>query len=246
VAVNGMSHQRGRKSGLPPRVPRAYRLPKLDEMNFAAASVLGALSRGAQCDAEDFDPHEVDGMIKQAVSFYIGACNNAVDPKTFRRDLDSFRKALATFVLQLPSDQSAIADAIKLEWMRRNTEDIECPICDIERDPELIFDAWLGFERLGAGLHELMNLARALADAESGAGKDANRPAHELADWLAKIYEELTGKEPTRDGANLDKNQSTPFYEFVAAVDALMAEEYRLGDIDSLVRLHLERRRMSG
>jgi hypothetical protein len=248
-----MAQRRGGKSGLSSRVPGSYRLPNLDRINFASDRVLDALSRGAGCDAGALDPDWIDGEIKEVVSLYIAACEYASAPKTFRRDLADFRAALEHFIAKLPHDQSPIAIEIKEEWKRRNQRDLPCPICEVEQDSELIFDTWIGFERssiargmhygLGAGLEELLDIVQAIAAAESGAGRDGNRPAHELVAELTEIYHDITLKDPTRDGAYDGKQQSTPFFEFVTAVDDLLPEpdKYGLGDIDSLIRLHLKR-----
>jgi hypothetical protein len=99
----------------------------------------------------------------------------------------------------------------------------------------------IGEERIDA-LEEIGHVLANIRSAESGQGRDANRAAHQFIAELRRIYEECTGRPPTRSNLADGSDVTGPFGRFVKAVDAQLGP-FRLPDIDNLIRQEVARRR---
>jgi len=237
-----MPQKRSRKSVLPPRVPAFGILPGLQNVDFANPTVVEILRRAGwkpgrasrrsnrqriydEAFSEILAEPEIDREIRTAVQFYLLERMYAEDPKHFRTKLGKFAGALRSFVSKIPSRDSPLEAALKREWMRQHTEDLPCLACNKVIDPELVWDLWLGFDRLKANLREYEKLVEKLQFDESGAGRDADRPAHTLVGALGRVFAHYTGKEPTRkyDASALTTAEAVmgDFGEFVKAINHL-------------------------
>jgi hypothetical protein len=255
-----MNPKRGRKSGLPPRVPDTFRgpgygLPRLRHIDFANEKILSALKRAGWSPpnsndvSEVFSEHQLNNDIRWVVQSYLLAKVAALEPTVFRRELRELNKALGivgktldVLVAKIPTADSPVGLAIQEKWNQQCCEDLDCPICGQRYDRELLWDRRFGIEYLRSNLTEFGKIVRHVIDDESGAGRDAHRAERELIGGLAEIFERRTGKIPTRDSDPQSKcESSSPFHSFVETVDELLPAEFRLLDIDNLIRHHLER-----
>jgi hypothetical protein len=122
--------------------------------------------------------------------------------------------------------------ALKAAWTARDRQDLGCPLGDDNVDPELYFDARFG--RLQADLALMLDIVHQVRVDESGKGRDANRPAHNLVKSLGCVFEHLTGNKPKRG-----YEKTGAFFEFIAAINKRIPKGFKLKDIDHLIRSYL-------
>jgi hypothetical protein len=261
---SGLRSKRGRKSGLPSRVPGvfggrrkgggSYGLPRLDQINVANEKVLDALKRAGWSApnsdgfSEVVSELDLNNDIRWVVQSYLFDKAAGVSPKTFRSEIQRFKKSIDTIVKQtnafiekIPPVYSAVAWAILQKWQRQLGENLDSEVCDEKPDPEYLWEHRFEIERAKSNITELGQIVDQLIEEEAGGGRDANRAEHRLIDGLAEIFERWTGKVPTRDSDPQSKfESSSPFHSFVEAVDELLPA-FRLLDIDNLIRHRLER-----
>jgi hypothetical protein len=174
----------------------------------------------------------IQNEIWPAVQFYLFEKENQQSPDEFRAELAQFDEALKLFLSKIPTLDSSIFVALKAAWTARDRQDLGCPLCDDNVDPELYFDARFG--RLQADLALMLDIVHQVRVDESGKGRDANRPAHNLVRSLGCVFEHLTGNKPAR---GYDKTGA--FFEFIAAINKQIPGGFKLKDIDHLIRSYL-------
>ena len=225
--------KRGRKSGIPPRVPASRGVPRLSSIDFATPAVLQALEQAKASStnvepvltsAEDiqfsFSELDLHNQIRQVVADYCADEAQQIAPKEFRARLRAFQRALETFLTKFPEPDDSLAEALDRELWDETTPDTE----SIRRCLDLLLEA-----------------VNHLAAEEGGPGKDANRAKHLLIRGLARIFEDYTGKkatssfyiDPIYDG---DRAVSGPFADFVKAVDQSIPDRHRLVGLENLFR----------
>jgi hypothetical protein len=201
---------------------------------------------------------ETVSLIGKCVFTYLQYCRHSVKPKQFRRDLAKFSKALSSFIPKIPEDGSAVAQAInKIVAEEVRSEDpgqIEEPVLRqgsfMKAESNRVRDdCWL--EDVAKSLRSVLTATKAIQAAEAGRGSDGNRAAHQLVADLAAIFEQTTGKRASRvnvqDFEITDTRVGGLFGEFVDSVNAQIPQEYRLNDIDNLIRsLVTTRHRVTG
>jgi hypothetical protein len=215
----------------------AYMLAALRDMLSPPAipSYSSPIGFPDDCDKEIFNEisaeQYVQNEIRTAVQFYLFEKENQQSPDEFRAELAQFDEALKLFWSRIPTLDSSIFVALKAAWTARDHQDLGCPLCDDNVDPELYFDARFG--RLQADLALMLDIVQQVRIDESGKGRDANRPAHNLVKSLGCVFEHLTRNKPTRG------YEKTPFFEFIAAINKRIPSGFKLKAIDHLIRSYL-------
>jgi hypothetical protein len=126
--------------------------------------------------------------------------------KKFRRRVKRFETALVKFLLTFPAAEDDLTEALNCELY--GSDDVGSP--DVQQVRE--------------DLEAMLKAAAHLREQEAGAGQDADRPKHQLAGALARIFEKHTGLpagfgfSKTRDGIG-DHAVCGPFAEFFKAVN---------------------------
>jgi hypothetical protein len=260
------------KSELPPRTPAIGRLPKLEMaaaqkpsgrgpskkrkpskkityINYLSPKVIQILRAAGwlqhdQRSNDDGDEHigtevlaehEIGMRIWWTVRWYLHARQTSVEPKRFRQGIQQLEQALSRFRAKMPppgSDIIEALDSIITKVIDRDSHFEEFGSADfsaIEMHIELLSEA----------LHYLNCLER-------GPGEDADRAAHAFVSELAAIFADCTNRQPTRQNnayaADGNKAVTGPFGDFVKAVNGQLHPDFRLGNIDNLIR-HVVRRR---
>jgi hypothetical protein len=235
----------GRKANLDPRVPAARMLPKLgkwavkelsggkkrrvfvEHQDFATPDVIAALeAAGMKLPASNFDRewtlHDLKNDLYHVVAHYISDAEYQQAPKKFRSGVKTFHKAMSALMAKFPGPGTELAGALNDEIEKLDSEDAQ----DIELCRVVVLALLEASERI-------------LAD-EAGRGADADRAKRLLIAGLAAIYEERTGRAPKGGWDPINEKPDGPFFRFVAAVNKLIPARFRISDIDSLVRAHLD------
>jgi hypothetical protein len=189
------------------------------EKTIEACELPGETGRRVLVRQDDFDEiiteHDLSNDIRHVVADYVSKAVCQVEPKEFRLGAKKFHKWIAGAKAAFPAPGSALAEALNSE-----TEKLDEDVPDIEH-----------FRRRVRAYCEASECL--LAD-EAGRGPDADRAKHELFLGLARIWEERTGRRPTR------MHECGPFFEFLTAVNEQIPRRLRLTDsyIDPLTRTH--------
>jgi hypothetical protein len=199
----------------------------------------------------------VVSSIVRAINDYLWVLKHAVPPNQFRRELKEFAAALKTFIRQIPPPNSAVRAAIDPIIQKK----IMAQFPSLPDDPmqqflTIIDNTQLADDgrlyNLAIGLRTALSATEEVRKAEGGPGRDANRAGHRLVGSLASIYEDATGKRPSRALNQVAKDEGKnpvagPFGPFVKAVNEQIPEAFRLKDIDGVIRsLVLARHRRPG
>jgi hypothetical protein len=225
------------KSKLPPRMPPHYTLPKLQDINFD--EILLALERAGwdRPELSDSDTSlfnavarelEIQNDISWMIRNYIAARAFAIDPSAFRAAIKDLESALTKLLSQFPDSQSLTYSAIQREFQ-----------AGAEADS-------LDLLSLKDGLDKLQRALKAIRASEGGKGRDADRAGHQLTTDLMDIFERLTGQRPSRGGKNNTKEGDEAitgrFARFMKVVNDLLPDDFKLGDIDNLIRQACKKR----
>jgi hypothetical protein len=218
------------KSALPPRNPNAIWLPRLKAVNFASNAVIKRL-KDAGLVLEEFDgiPDElalacIHNHIREIVSCYIsdraGALRNDVASAKIRKMVAKLERNVGDIIRQLPDEsESALSadDRVIMEAIDRELDAIDC-----DEAPDLA--------SIRVVLQALQNAAKRIRNDESGAGRPADRIAHNLVLGLRKIFEERTNKIATA-------SPNGQFARFVIAVNKHIPKGYKLplNELDHLI-----------
>jgi hypothetical protein len=200
------------------------------------------------------DKNRVLTTIFWHVRQYVLARENAAKPKEFRSELKDFEKALKAFAGKVPTADSALGKAIEDEIDEKLYSKFEAWLRSrgaVSIEYTLLSDFWDDLEshqlvHLSEVLRITLEVVSSLRVAESGAGKDGDREAHEFVGKLSNVFERTTGRNPTRanDPYKDDKNDKVigDFGKFLRAVNKQIPTAFRLNDIDNLIRARVEGR----
>jgi hypothetical protein len=226
-----------RKSKLPPRMPPYYTLPKLQDIKLD--EVLSALERAgwdrpkpSDGDASLFNALmrelEIQNEISWMIRNYVAARAFAIDPSAFRAATKDLESALTELLRQFPDSQSLTYNAIHRELG-----------VGAEADS-------LDLLSLKDGLDKLLAAVKAIRTSEGGSGRDADRAGHQLTIGLMNIFERLTGQRPGRGGKDHTKEGGEAitgrFARFMIVVNDLLDDDFKLRDIDNLIRQACKKR----
>jgi hypothetical protein len=219
------------KSKLPPRMPSHYTLPNLQDFKFD--EVLSALehagwNRPKLSDA-DGDAHLFNALTQElkiqneifwTIRHYIAARAFAINPNAFRAAIKELESALTKLLRQFPDPQSLTYNAIQ----RALNVGAEADSLDLIS--------------LKDGLNKLLGAIKAIRTSEGGGGRDADRAGHQLTTDLMDIFERFTGQRPSRGGKDASKDGAITgrFARFMMVVNHLLPDDFKLGDIDNLIR----------
>jgi hypothetical protein len=227
--------ERGKKSGLPPRVPASRKIPRLSE-NFATKRVLQALEQArVACKTSSSHPRmrslfqdfaselELHNQIQEIVVDYCADEAQQIAPKNFRDDIRTFEGALKIFLTKFPKLNDSLTEALDQELNK----------LDDEATPDTDY--------IRGRLDTLHEAVKRLAVDEGGPGRDANRAKHLLIRGLACIFEDRTGRsaassfyiDRTEEG---DSAVRGPFADFVKGVNESIPDGYRLLGLETLIR----------
>jgi hypothetical protein len=173
--------------------------------------------------------------IRALAADYIANKQYQMGPKNFRTKVKTFHKALKALVESLPRADDELSEALNCELDKLTDGDLaEAMNCRLnEVDSESAQD----LDHIRGGICALLKAAERILADEAGRGTDADRSKHCFLVGLARIFEERTGRKPTRN------DESGDFFAFVAAVDEQMPADFRLTGIDHLIRSYLEQQR---
>ena len=245
AAVSPMS---GSKAN--PRVPAARKIPRLgkfvekglpdgtrrvlEHQDFATDAVVAQLeaagwkrrqarNRRPLTELDEIgDLHDLSNDIRHVVADYISKALCQIEPKKFRLGAKKFHKWIAGAKAAFPDPGAALAEALNDEIEKLDHEDVP----DIEHCRTVV--------------RVLREVAERVQVDESGRGADADRAKHEFFLGLAAIFEERTGRRPTRVFDPIKGKPTGPFFEFVTAVNKKIPKSLRLTGsyIDRLTRAH--------
>jgi hypothetical protein len=225
------------KSKLPPRMPPHYTLPKLEDFKFD--EVLSALEHAgwdrpkpSDGDASLFNAivreFEIQNEISWMIRNYIAARAFAIDPSAFRAATKALESALTKLLRQFPDSQSLTYNAIHRE-LGLGAEATSFDLVSLKD-----------------GLDKLLEAVKAIRNSEGGRGRDADRAGHQLTTGLMDTFERLTGQRPGRGGKDHTKDGDEAitgrFARFMIVVNDLLPDDFKLGDIDNLIRQACKKR----
>jgi hypothetical protein len=211
-------------------MPSHYTLPNLQDFKFD--EVLSALEHAgwhpklsdADGDAALFnaltEELKIQNKIFWTIRNYIAARAFAINPNAFRSAIKELESALTKILRQFPDPQSLTYNAIQ----RALNVDAEADSLDLIS--------------LKDELNKLLGVIKTIRTSEGGSGRDADRAGYQLTTDLMNIFERFTGQRPSRGGKDASKDGAITgrFARFMMVVNDLLPDDFKLGDIDNLIR----------